>query len=761
MVTQALDAFDPKPTSRCRSSGSTGQPARTDDRDDPRLGRALRRERTPAAVIVQGDTTTALAGAMAAFWRRIPVVHLEAGLRSGDLDSPFPEEANRRLVAQVAALHLAPTPLAAMNLLDEGVDPADVLITGNTVVDAALAVAGRGCRSRTPRSPEVDAARAAGPPGPGTAHRRESWGEPLDRVLAAVADLVATYPDIQVVLPATPTRRSARRSRPASAACERVTVTDPLPYPALCPAAVARRTWCSPTRAASRRRRRRSGCRRWCCARSPSGSSRCTPGCAKLVGTDADLIVAEAPGLLDDPARAGGDDRRRQPLRRRARRRAHRAGRRRPARPRRSHPRSPCPPEPCPRRALFGGTRLSAMRELPRSAARSPIDRDSLASRLGAGVRRAAAATPAAIVASTAAAAPGARHREDAGPVRHHRPVRAGSARSTARDRQPELALRRLDGAAGRQLQRRRAGRLHRGRSTSARPTTSRCRRRSSTTSPPTTKPVIWIYDNIWQLTARDPTFAAKHGFTWTAVRLRPRSSTGRLQGHDADPRHRQRRPASWTTSIADPTKATTRRRPRSAPDGTTFPWAVRSGNFTYVGEIPFAYVTARRPLPRLRRPAVRRARPGDAPTGTGRWSASRTSARTPTRPSCAPIADYLSARRCRSRVAVYPRYRDPKGVDNNGRAEDYTLRQRPLVVGALKYMQSQGRHAAHARLHPPVRQRGEPVRRGQRQRLRVLPGARRRHEQRDLRRPGRRGLDGVGAPAGSTSAPTAFAAPA
>ena len=78
-------------------------------------------ERTPAAVIVQGDTTTSLAGALAAFWRRIPVVHLEAGLRSGDLDSPFPEEANRRLVAQVAALHLAPTPLAAMNLLDENV----------------------------------------------------------------------------------------------------------------------------------------------------------------------------------------------------------------------------------------------------------------------------------------------------------------------------------------------------------------------------------------------------------------------------------------------------------------------------------------------------------------------------------------------------------------------------------------------------------------------------------------------------------------
>ena len=119
-------------------------------------------------MIVQGDTTTSLAGALAAFWRRIPVVHLEAGLRSGDLDSPFPEEANRRLVAQVAALHLAPTPLAAMNLLDENIATGDVLITGNTVVDATLAVAGR----RLPfENPAVAAARAAADEPAGARHR--------------------------------------------------------------------------------------------------------------------------------------------------------------------------------------------------------------------------------------------------------------------------------------------------------------------------------------------------------------------------------------------------------------------------------------------------------------------------------------------------------------------------------------------------------------------------------------------------------------
>ncbi|MBO3739583.1 UDP-N-acetylglucosamine 2-epimerase [Actinoplanes flavus] len=89
--------------------------------------------RTPAAVIVQGDTVTSLAGALAAFWRRVPVVHLGAGLRSGDLESPFPGESDHRLLAQVAALHLTATPLAAMNLLDEGIPAGDVLVTGDTL----------------------------------------------------------------------------------------------------------------------------------------------------------------------------------------------------------------------------------------------------------------------------------------------------------------------------------------------------------------------------------------------------------------------------------------------------------------------------------------------------------------------------------------------------------------------------------------------------------------------------------------------------
>jgi UDP-N-acetylglucosamine 2-epimerase (non-hydrolysing) len=90
----------------------------------------------PDLVLVQGDTTTAFAAALAAYYHRIPVAHLEAGLRTGDIWSPYPEEANRRLISCVAALHLAPTPASAANLLAETVPARSVVVTGNTVIDA-------------------------------------------------------------------------------------------------------------------------------------------------------------------------------------------------------------------------------------------------------------------------------------------------------------------------------------------------------------------------------------------------------------------------------------------------------------------------------------------------------------------------------------------------------------------------------------------------------------------------------------------------
>jgi UDP-N-acetylglucosamine 2-epimerase (non-hydrolysing) len=129
-------------------------------------------ELDPTVVVVQGDTASTLAGALAGFFRKAPVAHVEAGLRSQDLASPFPEEANRRLVAQVAGLHLAPTTAAAVNLLDESVQASRVLITGNTVVDALRLMA-----DRAGPDPLGDGRldRSAGPLVVVTAHRRESW----------------------------------------------------------------------------------------------------------------------------------------------------------------------------------------------------------------------------------------------------------------------------------------------------------------------------------------------------------------------------------------------------------------------------------------------------------------------------------------------------------------------------------------------------------------------------------------------------------
>ena len=309
MVGQALAAFGLAPDVTLRVERGSGGQAELLTAMIRQLDE-LWQERTPAAVIVQGDTTTSLAGALAAFWRRIPVVHLEAGLRSGDLDSPFPEEANRRLVAQVAALHLAPTPLAAMNLLDENIATGDVLITGNTVVDATLAVAAR----RMPyENPQVAAAREGSMNRlvVVTAHRRESWGEPLNRILAAVRELVRRYPDIDVVLPSHPNPAVRAQVEAGLAGVERVTVTDPLPYPDL--SRLLSEAYLVLTDSGGIQEEAPSfGVPALVLREVTERVESLHAGCARLVGSDPELIVKEASLLLDSRVRrdamtAGGN----------------------------------------------------------------------------------------------------------------------------------------------------------------------------------------------------------------------------------------------------------------------------------------------------------------------------------------------------------------------------------------------------------------------------------------------------------------------
>jgi UDP-N-acetylglucosamine 2-epimerase (non-hydrolysing) len=295
MVTQALAAFDLVPDITLPLKRVTGSQSELLTEMIKQLDE-LFEERRPAAVIVQGDTTTTLAGALAAFWKRIPVVHLEAGLRSGDLDSPFPEEANRKLVGQLAALHLAPTTLAATNLLTENVNAANVLITGNTVVDASLHVASK----EVPFTDErLTAAVANGRLVLVTAHRRESWGEPLDRILAAVRRIVAAYPDVHVVLPAHANPAVRAQVEAGLAGVPRVTVTDPLPYAEL--ARLLSMAYLALTDSGGIQEEAPTfGVPALVLREVTERVESLNAGCARLVGTDEDLIVAEAARLLDD-----------------------------------------------------------------------------------------------------------------------------------------------------------------------------------------------------------------------------------------------------------------------------------------------------------------------------------------------------------------------------------------------------------------------------------------------------------------------------
>jgi UDP-N-acetylglucosamine 2-epimerase (non-hydrolysing) len=155
-------------------------------------------------MVVQGDTTTALCAALAAFYQKVPVAHVEAGLRSGRIDSPFPEEMNRTFISRLASIHFAPTALAKENLVKEGIPDSAVHVTGNTVVDALLQVlAAARSRHITIRGLPQDIAG----PNPSrpivliTGHRRESFGVGFENICLAIRDLARIFPNLAFVYP--------------------------------------------------------------------------------------------------------------------------------------------------------------------------------------------------------------------------------------------------------------------------------------------------------------------------------------------------------------------------------------------------------------------------------------------------------------------------------------------------------------------------------------------------------------------------------
>ncbi len=191
------------------------------------LSEVVQRER-PDLVVVQGDTTTTLAGALAAFYAGVPVVHVEAGLRTGDLSAPWPEEMNRRLVTQLSALHLAPTASARAALEREGIPSDRILVTGNTVIDALRCVL-----DAPPPGTAAEVAEVEADPRRlllVTAHRRESWGRPLREIGAAVAEIAAANPDLLVVVPVHPNPEVRAAFAGPAAGVANVRLTEPLDY---------------------------------------------------------------------------------------------------------------------------------------------------------------------------------------------------------------------------------------------------------------------------------------------------------------------------------------------------------------------------------------------------------------------------------------------------------------------------------------------------------------------------------------------------
>ncbi|WIB59197.1 UDP-N-acetylglucosamine 2-epimerase (non-hydrolyzing) [Curtobacterium sp. MCLR17_007] len=193
---------------------------------------SLLAEWRPDLVLVHGDTTAAAATALAAHYAHLPVAHLEAGLRSGDLWSPWPEEANRSVIGRLAGLHLAPTATARDNLLHEGVPAERVVVTGNTVVDALLHTLDR-ARPNLP-GPLEERAAAARQVVLFTAHRRESWGGGLARVAAGLADVLADRPDTLLLAPLHPNPVVRDAVLPELARVASAVVTDPFDHPAFC-----------------------------------------------------------------------------------------------------------------------------------------------------------------------------------------------------------------------------------------------------------------------------------------------------------------------------------------------------------------------------------------------------------------------------------------------------------------------------------------------------------------------------------------------
>ena len=177
----------------------------------------------PDAVLVQGDTTTVMTVALACFYHRIPIGHVEAGLRTWDMQNPFPEEANRVIAGKLARWHFAPTEGSRQNLLKEGVPDAEIVVAGNTVIDALLMAAAKDLEITVPLDPTKRLVLV-------TSHRRENFGEPFRNICRALRTLAETNPAVQFLYPVHPNPNVKDVADELLAGLPNFTLCEPLDY---------------------------------------------------------------------------------------------------------------------------------------------------------------------------------------------------------------------------------------------------------------------------------------------------------------------------------------------------------------------------------------------------------------------------------------------------------------------------------------------------------------------------------------------------
>lgn len=256
-------------------------------------------EAKPDALIVQGDTTTVMAAAVAGFYREVPIIHLEAGLRSHNIFSPFPEEANRKIVSQVSSLHIAPTEVSKANLLAESVAPERIVVTGNTVIDALLHAAQQDVQISDPRvQAAVDSGRRILLV---TTHRRENWGNAMVEVGKALHEIAHRYPDDLIVFPTHRNPIVRKAVLPEIEGLDNVITCEPLPYQEF--AFLISKVHMVVTDSGGVQEEAPTLGKPVLVLRENTERPEAViAGTVKLIGTDKDRVVAEVAALKDDAA---------------------------------------------------------------------------------------------------------------------------------------------------------------------------------------------------------------------------------------------------------------------------------------------------------------------------------------------------------------------------------------------------------------------------------------------------------------------------